>query len=835
MLRRSLASQASIAGCHHSEASSILLLIDMASPSQTLFSLHTSKRHVVQSHQGGSPSIFQRYKQHDKSLHLLRNRDGNYYRYRHQKLFRSSEALEVALTEDAYSPVERIPVPLLSPAEQQQQRHLQLQRTTRSKPSIVTFLEGCDDDVEMDLTSTTSSRSTPLLLQPEDLAGTPLESATFETISSAPGSSQRQRDQALSAEARDNSASHTTWKSLSPGLIDPVVANLAHITFGPIATRLQLRLMRALLNEDHNDVLLGGADGGGKTSALLLALLQGMRNESSGLNVLVVSNSINAKRASDVLASLLSVMETSHSDSQRPTESHGRPVNDHEGLLDDGQPMSSWLLVAPFREGVDAYAKIIKHEHSNRRVRLMITTADVFCELMFEHKTQFEHLGYLRRVYVDDCMPQLHMLPDHAPKELVEERLRNPVALEMLLGTLHQLAGPHIRSVMQIACVSAGLDTPAVEHLMQLSVKTEAKEVVLATQQLPSSIHCSFCFRSLLGQNRSISGSSGDGFLSSGALDDSAHPFGIYHHVAKVLWSAASTLCGRVVIFVRQEHDILAVRKVLRKLGMDVRLFSEVAPTTSAAEARPWKFVLMREHEGDGVPLPLVSHVVITFPPTTRQSFLHMSGRTGHLGSRGWVLTIADQRDARLVRKVVEELNVDFLNSVVELRNVGSQQVFEKIPASDVDRKTRDPALYGLDPQYAVLQQYDQLTEHSDLAGVKREFFTTRDPAREFYWEDYTPVPELHERHMLAAQIAKDVDRDPAVAQQLQEDGMLDHDFKPTRGMRRSIREEAAINAGAGRSRKGRLLPDVIMETRDSVKRRMLGGRGWAGGRGGRR
>ncbi|CUF76058.1 Hypothetical protein, putative [Bodo saltans] len=841
--------------------------------SSTFAALCISRRHVVQSHAGSPQSIFQRYKLNDARMELKRNSKGNYYRLRHQKLFPSTEALEVALTEDTYSPVERVAVPLLSPADQKAQRRHQQNLVARGR-STVTLLEGneeIDEENVIGREPTTTTTTSQLLVQPEDLLGTPLESAVASTSSSSSSlagdreNANAQRDMALSAEVQRNSASHTTWTSLAPRLIDPIVANLATLAFGPTATRLQLRLLRALLNEDHNDVLMGGADGGGKTSALLLALLQGMRSESTGVNVLVASTAMNAKRATDVLARLIAIMDSSSSgDTHHHTGSSSsiRSIDDREGLLDDGQPMKSWLLVAPFRESVDTYANIIKAT-DRRRVRLMITTADVFCELLFEHKTQFEHLGYLRRVYVDDCVPQLQMLPDDAPSQLVKERLRDPVALEMLLGTLHQLAGPHIRSIMQIACVSAGLEAPTVEHLKQLSVKLDAKEVALSpTHQLPSNIHCTFCFRSLLGRrhhsdvgHQTQSTTMRNDFLGSNEADDSAHPFSIYHFVAKVLWSAASTICGRVIIFVRQEHDILAVRKVLRKLGMDARLLSEVVTNTNNTSSSSssatteqqqqqhattrqasWKFVLMREHEGVGVHLPLVSHVVITFPPTGRASFLHMSSRTGHLGSRGWVLTIADQRDARQVRDVVEQVQVDFLGSVVELQNgAGGQLVFEKVPSADIDRKTRDPPLYGLDPQYAVLQQYDQLTENPDLAGLKTELFMSKDANAEFYWEDYTPVPELQGRHDVAKRIAEDIERDPSFAQRLQADGMLDAQFKPTANLRTSIRGEAKLRSNKYNRRRGGRgqLPHEIMEMRNDVKQHMFGrGRGSRGGRG---
>lgn len=783
--------------------------------------LHTQARHVVQSHPGSPLSVFDRYKRQEERGQLQRNKGGNFYRLRYQKLFASSEALESSMTEHIYTPIERVALP-------PQQQHRQVMSTTTTSGMMAELPERCGEEdheasklerlpMQSSRGSSLPPRVEDLIVEADDLGGTPLDALAFaEPGSSATfGAVVDAKKHLVEEEHRENVLSHTAWHGLSPAVLDPVVARIASATLGPTATRLQVRLLQALLHEDHKDVVLDGVDGSGKTSALLLALMQGMRNESTGLNVLITSSAMNVKRAVDTLAKLSTAAD----------------IDDGGCVLDDGQPLRSWLLMAPFREETETYAQILTTQPSttNRRVRLLVTTADVFCELMFQHKLEFEAHGYLRRVYVDDCSSQLSMLPDHASTELIQARLRDPVALELMLGSLHQLPGPHIRSIMQIACVSAALDTATVDHLKQLCLKPDAsnREVILSpVHRLPSNIHCSFCFRTLLGNNNN------NRTIQRGVVEEEGS-YSIYVFVAQVLWSAAATLCGRVVIFVRREHSILEVRKAFRKAGLDAKLLSEVVvplhhSTTSLNpfEASPgWKFVLLREHEGEGVHLPLVSHVVITFAPASRASLLHMSGRTGRLGNRGWVLTVADQADARQCRTVAEELQVDFINSVVRLRRdgevgapaSGSSGSIESVPADDVDRITRDATLYGLDPQYAVAQHYDQLTENPDLNTHKREFFGRR-PSQEFYVEDYTPVPELHRRHKRTVEIAEHVEQDPAVALQMQEDGMLDSSFKPTSRLRRFIKSsslpQSRISAGQRKAN--------ILHHRENIKRRMM-------------
>ncbi|KAJ1960604.1 hypothetical protein IWQ62_004166, partial [Dispira parvispora] len=60
---------------------------------------------------------------------------------------------------------------------------------------------------------------------------------------------------------------------------------------------------------------------------------------------------------------------------------------------------------------------------------------------------------------------------------------------------------------------------------------------------------------------------------------------------------------------------------------------------------------LLKEFSARGLDIPNVTHVVITHPPDSPASFLHMAGRTGRMGRQGKVITIMraeGRREARL-------------------------------------------------------------------------------------------------------------------------------------------------------------------------------------------
>ncbi|CCW60597.1 unnamed protein product [Phytomonas sp. EM1] len=361
---------------------------------------------------------------------------------------------------------------------------------------------------------------------------------------------------------------------------------------------------------------------------------------------------------------------------------------------------------------------------------------------------EFEDFGYLRRVYVDDIGVQLPMLSSTAPVKEVRERLRNPLAVELLLGTLHQLPGPHIRSILQLGLVSADVGTKLKDHLKALCMKPSAQTIVLSPVRLPSTLHCVFSFY-LHTENR-------------------------YEYLAKLIWQARETIPGRAVIFIQSHEDILQVRRTLRGFGMNAKIFSEVYGNGQFQEK--WKFLLLRESEAFGTDIPLVSHVFVSFAPQSWQTFLHMSGRAGRLGNVGWVFTITDKRDAKHVRRVAEDLSVDFTNHIVDVN-------LAQVPPASVDSFTKDPELFGMDPQYVVQQHYEVQAENPDMANRSREFFSK--PAyKQFQMENYTPVAKLQRRFDSAGKLARDVERNPSIVLDMARKGLVDDQLRPTKRLK---------------------------------------------------
>lgn len=128
--------------------------------------------------------------------------------------------------------------------------------------------------------------------------------------------------------------------------------------------------------------------GTGKTGALLLALLHGVRNETVGMNVLVSAHTMHAKRAYDTIRTMCR---------QHPTLLNGQ-------VVDRAAEDESWIMLATYREQWERYYKQLQSSltSSNGPVRLLVTTADVMCELFFMAKMEYKSFGYLRRLYVDD-------------------------------------------------------------------------------------------------------------------------------------------------------------------------------------------------------------------------------------------------------------------------------------------------------------------------------------------------------------------------------------------------------------------------------------------------
>ncbi|GET92252.1 ATP dependent DEAD-box helicase, putative [Leishmania tarentolae] len=720
-------------------------------------------RTIVQSNvTGGVRSLIDQFETRKLVTELRRNRNGNYYRFR-QKLWPSQETLEKALTEATYSPVERQPFTLLPQREAPRQvfacegrggtrllevieaetREVSSSKSSCSCP-VVPFLPNeseSEDNIDSEdfmasLLRADQSVGSKIITE-GDVEGTVLESArcrarqilasdlTCGIATVSPSTSVSLRKPAESTDVAG-----TSWSALG---LDPLISSAAEQFYGPVPTRLQSRLLPALLNEDHNDVLFNGVTGSGKTSALVLALLQGIRSESAGMNILVATNTINAMRLHDTVKALC-------------RRAGGGVVVDR--AADD----YSWLFLGTYREDYESYYEHLRRglRRATGPARLLITTADVICELLFEKKMEFEDFGYLRRVYVDDIGAQIPMVPESAPVAVVRERLRNPLAAELLLGTLHQLPGPHIRSVLQLGMVSADVDGKLKDHLQALCMKPVAQTTVLSTVRVPSTVHCLFSF-----------------FLG--------HREDRFTYLVRLLWNARATIPGRAVLFVQDTEDVLSARRRLRGLGADVKIFSEVYG--DKAFRADWKFLLLKESEAFGVDLPLVSHVFISFVPTSWQSFLHMCGRTGRMGNVGWVYVVSDKKEAKSVREVAEVLSVDFCNHVIS-------DDLKQINPADVERFTKKPELYGLDPQYAVRQHYIVQAENPDMAYRKREFFS-KPVIKQFQMEDYTSIPIKQRRFDHARQLSQDVERNPSIVLDMQKKGLLDAHLKPTRRLKR--------------------------------------------------
>jgi superfamily II DNA/RNA helicase len=717
-----------------------------------------TSRSVVQSNSGkGLRSPMDQYEDHSLAQRLRQNRNANFYRLR-QKLWPSQEALEKSLTEVTYHPVERQPLALLPKREAPRQvfacegrggvalleaveadqcaniatvssNALDPQGTSVSSSSPLVSSPTSDADFMEALLSADQSVNSKIMGE-ADVRGTVLESARTRAVQILQLDLTENTVIPLRVPQESSDAAGTSWSALG---LDPLISRAAEQLFGAAPTRLQARLLPALLKEDHNDVLFNGVTGSGKTSALLLAMLQGIRNEGAGMNVLVTTNTMNAMR---MQATVKALCERAGGGALVD-----RPADDY-----------SWLLLGTYREDFETYYSLLRRglHHKNGPARLFITTADVMCELLFEKKMEFEDFGYLRRVYVDDVGAQVPMIADSAPVSEVRERLRNPLAAELLLGTLHQMPGPHIRSVLQLGMVSADVDGKLKDHLQALCMKPVAQTTVLSTVRIPSTIHCLFSFYV-------------------------AHRVDRYAYLVQLVWTARETIPGRAVIFVEDTEDVLAVRRRLRGLGMDVKLLSEVYGNHQFQNN--WKFLLLKESEAFSVDLPLVSHVFITFVPTTWQRYLHMCGRTGRLGNVGWVYTVCDKLEAKAVRQTAEALSIDFCHHVVD-------ENLSQVPAKDVDRQTKQPELYGLDPQFAVRQHYEVQAANPDMAYRKREFFS-KPAVKQFQMEDYTPTRVKQRRFKHAQQLSRDVERNPSVVLDMQKKGMLDAQLKPTMKLRR--------------------------------------------------
>eukprot|EP00796_Vickermania_ingenoplastis_P000261 gene261-135_t len=879
------------------------------------------RRGVVQ-HTGSSPghgggasvglrSPLDQYVDYQRAKQLSRHARGNVYRYR-QKLWPSTVSMEAAWTATMYDTVERTPLHLLL-----------LQDGSSAGTSSAAALTASNSEA----TSTANEREEEedvWMLRRDDLRGTPLASLLpHRTAVRDPGGPRnatsdgtagvgptRENESGSSCVRLPSSSSScpvpslllsmaraaaafpsasepagTTWTALG---LDPAVAGALLSYFGDrrqraahpaVPTRLQSRLLPALLHEDHRDVVFHNPKGSGGTTALLVALLQAVQGESAGMNVLVAKDENEVRKATEWVLAMHRRWDPT-SAAQKPPAARAAPI--------PTQRMPHWLYACGDRQ---EYKKCWSHLQASLRrsspVRLWITTADIFCEILFEKKMEFEPFGYLRRVYLDDVAEQIPMLADTAPVETVRERLRNPLAAELLLGTLHQLASPHIRSILQLGMVSPGMTLQLRDHLQALCLKPAPyHKVVLSPVEIPSTLHCLFSFYTPLQQkpvkdpaSASASASyephpiANGGGLQSGHLARLCGGDGTFapHHLsssspntmlwwstprlqllrqrlqyaAALLWRARAKIPGRVALMVPDGTDLILARQALRAAGVDARLLSEVYRPSGpggryewlgheegnnrsgvgGGAAASWRFILLHQHECVSGPLapparvlgggaeerpsstviPFLSHVVVCFPPASWQAYLHMANlctASNRLQSNvGWVWVIADMPAAKDVRRVAEALDIDFIHHTVNER-------LEAEEPERMDRLTRPPALYGMDPQYAVQQHYEMQAENPETSYRPREFFAAypakgspsaaavqRQKERAFQREDYTPIPTKMRSFLHAKRLAAEVQRHPeATLRALQKDGMLDPTtLRPTEKLRVALQQKQRL------------------------------------------
>ena len=435
---------------------------------------------------------------------------------------------------------------------------------------------------------------------------------------------------------------------------------------------------------------------------------------------------------------------------------------------------------------------------------------------MFQGKLEFKDMGYLRRCYFDDAAQQFKVVREgvHTQEEVAEIQ-DNPSAADLLAGTLHQLASPHVRSLLQIAAVSADLDADCATHVKKLCVREKNKSVILAPTRLPATLHCLFSFHQVRpgGTHDSSSGDAAGTLLFGGEIGSGSGAIsgtpGLEDHLVALVRNANSTIPGRAVIFIAKEVNILVARQALRRRGMDAKLLCEVYAGGAWEEApdKPWRVLLLHEHEAFGVDVPHASHVFITFPPADRFSYLHMAGRVGRMGAPGWVYVVADQRDAPAVAAVARELDVD-VESHVLTRDLRS------VPVATAKRWTDNTTLAAYaDPQALVDARNDRL----DRAGNEYENreFLSRGGRHDFFFDDpspkYSPA-EATQRYRRAVKLRSAARKDPRVLESLARQGLLDENLQPTAELSENLARGYAagdprlrehVNEAARRERRG--------------------------------
>ena len=508
-----------------------------------------------------------------------------------------------------------------------------------------------------------------------------------------------------------------SWESAS---LDPLVSRLARQRFGSDVPMPQHQLIRALLDADHKDILASASNGSGKTTALLLAALQGLRNENAGVTVVV---SASADACEHFYASAVALCG-----------------KDGGQVVDREQQDMSWLLCCTHNYE-KCHEQIMSSLHcAAGPFRLLIVTAEVLCELLFEKKLELHAFGFLRRAFFDDIEMQVQLLETPTKDELLH-RYACPSAAEMALATLHQIPGPAVRSLMQIACVSSNFTTALKRHLLSLCIKLQNYDFLLTASPLSTRAQCWFSFH----------------LFSQSTFD----------YAVEMIRFASAVIPGRAVLFVADDVNVADAVMRFRRLGMDAKMAENVA----CSEA--WKFVVLHEQDADRTDLDfsLVSHVFILFPPSDRMSFMHMANVcTKANAACGWAYVLCDREHAKVVGEVVSELHIDFDQHVVTHK-------LEPVPPAIV-RGWYKESLSPLNPQYVVQSNYERVDD--PLHDARREFWS-RDPKKDFIAQDYTPLSVLQTRYNNAVKLRRDLARSPSMAATLQKMGYLKRNLTPTK------------------------------------------------------